>query len=142
MYAGRTFSKKTGILLGLIISLNGIISGSAVSLGFAGYLQTLTGINFIAGSGLFFIIYASFPSLGKVNYVEFPPLGINGLLAASALAFFAFIGFVLRIKEPGLPRPYRVPINIKNIPLPGVLGVLMTALLLMYTLPDLLKGLV
>lgn len=124
VYATRAFGKKTGIVAGFIISLNGIISGAAVSLGFAGYFEALTGINFLAGSlgiiliifvlnvsgikessvaniiftiieaaGLFFVIYAALPTIGEVNYLQMPPGGMNSLLAASALAFFAYIGF-------------------------------------------------
>lgn len=124
VYATRAFGKRTGVFSGIIISFNGIISGAAVSLGFAGYLEALTGINFLAASlgiiviifiinvsgikesatvniiftiieagGLFFVIYTAMPSLGNVNYLEITPQGFNGLLASSALAFFAYIGF-------------------------------------------------
>lgn len=124
VYATKAFGKKTGIFSGVIISLNGIISGAAVSLGFAGYLESLAGINFMVGSlgiillifalnvsgikessvaniiftvieagGLLFVIYAALPSIGNVNYLQMPPQGLNNLLAASALAFFAYIGF-------------------------------------------------
>ena len=123
-YAKKAFGKKTGVFLGIVISLNGIISGAAVSVGFAGYLAGLTGLPILAGSlaiisfiflvnvsgikqssliniiftcieagGLLIIIYAAVPSLGTVDYFEFPPSGIDGVIAASALAFFAYIGF-------------------------------------------------
>ena len=123
-YAKRAFGKRTGVFLGMIISLNGIISGATVSVGFAGYLAGLTGIAMLAGAlgiiglvfainasgiressvvniiftlieagGLFFVIYAAFPSIGQVDYMELPPGGVNSILAASALAFFAYIGF-------------------------------------------------
>lgn len=123
-YAKRAFGKKTGVFLGITISLNGIISGATVAIGFAGYLGGLTGINLLLGAfgiiiivygvnasgiressvvniiftlieagGLFFVIYAALPYIGKVNYLELPSEGYNGILAASALAFFAYIGF-------------------------------------------------
>jgi len=123
-YAKKAFGKKTGIFLGVTISLNGIVSGATVAIGFAGYLAGLIGINLLIGSlgiivliflvnisgikqssvvniiftiieagGLLFVIYSAFPSIGKINYMELPPSGYNGILAASALAFFAYIGF-------------------------------------------------
>ncbi len=123
-YAKKAFGKKVGVFLGITISLNGIISGATVAIGFAGYLSGLTGIHvmlsamgiivllfgvnatgirsssivniiftIIEAGGLFFVIYAAFPYLGEVNYMEAPPEGYNGILAASALAFFAYIGF-------------------------------------------------
>lgn len=124
MYAKKAFGKKTGIFLGVTISLNGIISGATVAVGFAGYLTELIGTGWLIGSlgiialifivnasgiressvvniiftiieagGLIFVIYSAFPSIGEVNYMELPPRGLNGILEASALAFFAYIGF-------------------------------------------------
>jgi len=124
IYAKKAFGKKTGVFLGILISLNGIISGATVAIGFAGYLTGLVGIGLLIGSlgiivlvflvnisgirqssimniiftlieagGLLFVIYAAFPSIGTVDYVALPPQGFNGVLAASALAFFAYIGF-------------------------------------------------
>ncbi len=123
-YAKKAFGKRTGSFLGIIISTNGVISGATVSLGFAGYLNELIGLNlFIAAlgiialiflvnisgiresswiniaftiielSGLLLVIYVAFPSIGKIDYTELPAGGVNGLLTASALAFFAYIGF-------------------------------------------------
>jgi APA family basic amino acid/polyamine antiporter len=117
-------AKKQGVFLGITISLNGIISGATVAIGFAGYLSALTGISLLVSAmgiivllfgvnaigirgssvfniictlieagGLFFVIYAALPYLGEVNYVKPPAQGYNGILAASALAFFAYIGF-------------------------------------------------
>lgn len=123
-YAKKAFGKKTGVFLGLTISLNGIISGATVAIGFAGYLSELIGINLLASamgiiavlfgvnvlgirgssvvniiftlievSGLIFVIYVALPYIGEVNYVEMPANGFNAILAASSLAFFAYIGF-------------------------------------------------
>jgi len=123
-YTKRAFGKRTGVFLGMVISLNGIISGATVAVGFAGYLTGLIGTAMLLGalgiiglvfvvnvsgirqssvvniiftlievSGLFFVIYAAFPSIGQVDYVEMPLGGVNSILAASALAFFAYIGF-------------------------------------------------
>ncbi len=131
-YAKRAFGKKTGIFLGITISLNGMISGATVAVGFAGYLIGLIGVSLLIGAlgiiavvfivnasgirqssviniiftlietgGLAFVIFAAFPSIGKVNYTELAPAGANGILAASALAFFAYIGFeeVVKLAE-------------------------------------------
>jgi APA family basic amino acid/polyamine antiporter len=38
-YAKRALGKKMGVFLGFVISINGIVSGSTVAIGFAGYLQ-------------------------------------------------------------------------------------------------------
>jgi basic amino acid/polyamine antiporter, APA family len=123
-YAKHAFGKKVGFFLGALISINGIISGATVSLGFAGYLSGLIGINLIIAalgiiiviffvnvygiressfvniiftlleaSGLLLVIYCAIPHFGKVNYFELPPSGISGVLTASALAFYAYIGF-------------------------------------------------
>jgi len=123
-YAKKAFGKKTGVFLGITISLNGIISGATVAIGFAGYLSGLVGLPLLAcalgiivllfgvnamgirgssvvnilfttieAGGLLFVIYAALPYFGEVNYLEVPEGGNNGILAASALAFFAYIGF-------------------------------------------------
>ena len=124
VYAKKAFGKKTGIFLGITISLNGIISGATVAIGFAGYLSGLIGMSLLLASlaiiilifivnvsgirqsstlniiftiieaaGLLFVIFAAFSSIGSINYLQLPPEGYNGILAASALAFFAYIGF-------------------------------------------------
>ena len=124
VYAKKAFGKKTGIFLGILISLNGIISGATVSIGFAGYFGALTGISLLEASlgiiilifliniwgirqssivniiftiieaaGLLFVIYVAFPSIGDVDYTELSPKGFDGLLIASVVAFFAYMGF-------------------------------------------------
>jgi APA family basic amino acid/polyamine antiporter len=123
-YAKKAFGKAAGVFLGITISLNGIISGATVAVGFAGYLSGLVGVGTLAGSlgiialifvinalgirqssvvniiftiieagGLFFVIYCAWPYLGRIDYLEMPEGGINSIFAASALAFFAYIGF-------------------------------------------------
>lgn len=141
-YAKKAFGKKTGIFLGVTISLNGIVSGATVAIGFAGYLAELVGINLLIGSlgiivlifavnisgirqssvvniiftiieagGLLFVIYSAFPSIGKINYIELPPSGYNGILAASALAFFAYIGFeeIVKLAEETINPEKNIP---------------------------------
>jgi len=47
----------------------------------------------IEAGGLVFVIVAALPSIGEVDYLAMPAGGYNSILAASALAFFAYIGF-------------------------------------------------
>jgi basic amino acid/polyamine antiporter, APA family len=49
-YTQKAFGKTIGIITGLIVSLNAIVGGAAVSVGFAGYLNTLTDLPLIIGS--------------------------------------------------------------------------------------------
>jgi len=124
VYVKKAFGQKTGTFLGIMISLNGIVSGATVAVGFAGYLSGLLPVSSLIGSlgiiclifivnasgirqssvinvvftlieaaGLIFVIVAAFPTVGKVSYTELPPGGYSDILAGSALAFFAYIGF-------------------------------------------------
>lgn len=47
------------------------------------------------------IIYIGVSSIGDVNLLELPPQGIKGIFSASALAFFAYIGFeeIVKLSE-------------------------------------------
>ncbi|MBU1120352.1 MAG: amino acid permease [archaeon] len=51
--------------------------------------------------GLLIIIFIGLPYIGSVNLMEFPETGFTGILTASALIFFAFIGFeeIVRMSE-------------------------------------------
>jgi len=100
-----------------------VIAASVVALGFAGYLHALTGVPMVLGAlslifvlslvnfsgigestrlnmifafiemaGLILVILFAIPHLGSVDYMEMPN-GFAGVLGASALIFFAFIGF-------------------------------------------------
>jgi APA family basic amino acid/polyamine antiporter len=132
VYVKQAFNQKIGAAIGLIISLNGMVSGATVSLGFAGYFSDLLSVSMqiaalgiiglvwlvnvtgvresstvnivftiIEMSGLAIVIYVAAPYLGKVDYFELPPKGINHLLLASALSFFAYIGFeeIVKLSE-------------------------------------------
>jgi len=124
IYAKEAFGKKTGTVLGMVITLNGIVTGAAVAVGFAGYFNDLTdttlgfvpfaiiALIFLVNSagikqsstmniiftlievgGLLFIIFSALPEFGQVDYLELPPDGLSGIFTASALAFFAYVGF-------------------------------------------------
>lgn len=131
-YAKKAFGKTTGVIMGGVISLNGIIVGATVALGFAGYLSALIDINtliaalgiivllfgvnvagirqssivnviftIIEAGGLIFIIVIAVPHIGEVNLMESPPDGGHAVISAAALAFFAFVGFeeIVKLSE-------------------------------------------
>jgi len=110
-------------IIGWLLITTGIISVSAVALGFAGYFQGFLGLpevsvavvlivllsyinflgikestrmnilfTFVEAAGLVFIIVIGLGSLGKVDLFE-APNGLPGILSASALVFFAYLGF-------------------------------------------------
>jgi APA family basic amino acid/polyamine antiporter len=43
--------------------------------------------------GILIIVYVGLPFIGSVNYMEMGPLGWEGIFAAAALIFFAYLGF-------------------------------------------------
>ena len=58
VYAKNAIGKKTGIVLGMFISLNGIITGGAVSLAFAGYVARLIDVApVIASLGIIALLF-------------------------------------------------------------------------------------
>ena len=123
-YAKHAYGKNTGVVLGFLISANGIVTGATVALGFAGYLARLLPVPILIGTlgiialiliinaygieqsstvnvvctiieatGLMLVIYAAFPSIHKTDYLALPERGMHGVLTASALCFFAYVGF-------------------------------------------------
>ncbi|HYD17425.1 MAG TPA: amino acid permease [Patescibacteria group bacterium] len=123
-YGKQASGEKAGLVIGGITSLNGIISGATVSLGFAGYLGQfldapqiiaalgILGLIFLVNvsgirqsstiniiftlievGGLAFVIYSAWPKIGEADYTTMPDGGVNGLLLASALSYFAYLGF-------------------------------------------------
>lgn len=122
-YLSVAFGRVPGFLAGWMVLWAGVISASAVALGFAGYLEHLTGVPVLAGAiglivfssfvvfagigesvimagiltgievlGLVIIIGIGIPHIGDVNYLEMPQ-GINGVITAASLVFFAYLGF-------------------------------------------------
>jgi len=124
VYVKKAFGNDLlAFLIGWLVVFSGIVSASAVALGFAGYLKglldlhvvltaatliaLLSFLNFwgikessrfnvlftgIEVTGLLLIILLGLPKFGEVNYLE-APHGVGGIFAATALVFFAFIGF-------------------------------------------------
>ncbi|TAJ20729.1 MAG: amino acid permease [Dehalococcoidia bacterium] len=122
-YAQIAFGRRAGFVTGWMDVSENAIAAPAVALGFSSYLATLTGwdgtviaigllaccavivlagvsqtIGFatvfalIEASGLIVVIVVGLPHLGDVNLFEVHG-GAQGLLGASALVFFAYIGF-------------------------------------------------
>ncbi|HPT19319.1 MAG TPA: APC family permease [Methanothrix sp.] len=52
----------------------------------------------IEASGLVLVVLIGLPYLGRVDYFEMSPLGLSGIFQASALIFFAFLGFEEMVK--------------------------------------------
>ncbi|MDK2890083.1 MAG: basic amino acid/polyamine antiporter, family [Methanoculleus sp.] len=127
-YVSNAFGRKLAFVVGWLIIFSGILGAATVSLGFAGYFSDLVGfpvipsailiILFLAGilfagiketarvaivltlievGGIVMVILIGLPHLGRVDYLEMP-LGIPGLLQASALVFFAYMGFEEMVK--------------------------------------------
>ncbi len=127
-YTAQAFSRFLAFIIGWLISFSGVIAAATVALGFAGYLSALSGapqmpsalvlvvllsaVNFIGikqsawvvvvftiieALGLVFIIALGVPYLGSVDYLEMP-FGFSGIFQASALIFFAFMGFEEMVK--------------------------------------------
>jgi APA family basic amino acid/polyamine antiporter len=134
-------SRLVAFVVGWVVLVAGVVSASTVAAGFANYFTELFGgpivlvaailivalsmINFagisestklntifslIEVAGLLIVIFAALPYLGRVNLLEMPN-GLTGVVSASALIFFAFIGFedianiAEETKDPGSTAP-------------------------------------
>jgi basic amino acid/polyamine antiporter, APA family len=106
-----------------VMLITEIVAATAVSIGFAGYLSNASGLpvlpmaalllvalsvvalfgvkaslglntvlSIVAIGGLILVVLAGIGKLGSVSY-SYSPNGITGILAASSLVFFAYIGF-------------------------------------------------
>lgn len=78
----------------------------------------------IEALGLVFIIILGIPYLGSVNYLDMSSSGFSGIFRATALIFFAFIGFEEMVK---LSEEVRDPE--KNIPRGLILAILASIVL-------------
>lgn len=127
-YTSQAFGRRLAFIIGWLIIFSGVIGAATVALGFAGYLNALFGASRIPSAlilvvilsgiifigikqsawvaiiftliealGLIIIIILGIPYLGSVDYLEMP-FGIRGIFQASALIFFAFIGFEEMVK--------------------------------------------
>jgi amino acid transporter len=116
-------SRILAFLTEWVMLITEIVASAAVSIGFAGYLANATGLpvlpmaaalligvsvvallgvkaslglntvlSFVAIGGLIVVVFAGVGRLGTVSYSS-APNGIAGILGASSLVFFAYIGF-------------------------------------------------
>ncbi|MDN7013418.1 amino acid permease [Methanoculleus sp. FWC-SCC3] len=127
-YVRNAFGRRLAFVVGWLIIFSGILGAATVSLGFAGYFSDLVGfprvpsailillvlagilfygiketaraaiaMTLIEVGGIVMVILIGLPHLGRVDYFEMP-LGVSGLLQASALVFFAYMGFEEMVK--------------------------------------------
>ncbi|MDD4254692.1 MAG: APC family permease [Methanofollis sp.] len=127
-YVGRAFGQTTAFLVGWLILASGVLSAATVALGFGGYISSLAGIpavpaallliaglaaigvygiretalfaiamTLIEAGGIVFVIVIGIPYLGSVDYFAMPK-GLPGVFQASALVFFAYMGFEEMVK--------------------------------------------
>ena len=84
------------VAIGLIILLSLINFWGIKESAIANIISTIVEVG-----GLLLIIFFGLKHIGSVNYFELPPLGFTGLLSATALIFFAFLGFesIVRLSE-------------------------------------------
>lgn len=84
VYAKEAFGRRTGSFIGFLISLNGIVTGSVVALGFSGYFSELTGVEpVLSAFGIILIIFlvnsVGIKESSKVN-ILFTSIEFSGLL--------------------------------------------------------------
>jgi APA family basic amino acid/polyamine antiporter len=153
-YSRHAFGREVAFVVGWLIILSGIISSATVALGFAGYFGALFGtptipsalllilslsvlllagikqsarvaviFTLIEAAGLIIVIILGLPHYGAVDYLKMPH-GLDGIFAAAALIFFAYLGFEEMVKLSEETRDPEV-----NIPRGLVLAVLAAAVL-------------
>jgi APA family basic amino acid/polyamine antiporter len=122
-FATLGFGPRIGFTAGWLMIWADLVSVGAVAIGFGGYLESITPISVAGGAvlligaaavlawwgigesivvvvvftllevgGLIFIILIGVPHWGSVDYLA-TPRGFSGVWAASALIFFAYLGF-------------------------------------------------
>src|SRR5688572_22082134 len=103
VYAKRPFGKTIGMILGFLISTNGIISGATVSLGFAGYFFKLIEASELFVSlgiiGLIFLVNISGIRQSSVVNIVFTIIEAAGLLLVIYVAL-PFIGSINYLEMP------------------------------------------
>lgn len=127
-YVSSVMKRPIAVFVGVVMILGGIVSASAVALGFGGYLSELIPLPLLAGAGLLLILMSLINFVGirestwfntvstlieflglmiiiaiaipKIGSVNLleMPHGFSGVAAGAALVFFAFMGFESMIK--------------------------------------------
>ena len=127
-YVQKVFNKRLAFFIGLMIIFTGIVSAATVALGFGGYIDSLISLSVVKWAiiltilmliinyigiretaffnnfsgiieliGLILIIALGVKYFGRVDYFDMPN-GFTGVLRASALVFFAYMGFETIVK--------------------------------------------
>lgn len=122
-YAEEAFGSRTGFITGWLDVIVNVVGAGAVALGFGGYAEELFGWDrravaiaaifvcavivyagiretaglamlfaVIEGGGLLLVIAVGLPDLPPATFFD-APHGVTGILAATALVFFAYEGF-------------------------------------------------
>jgi APA family basic amino acid/polyamine antiporter len=140
-YTSQAFGRRPAFVIGWLIIFSGAIGAATVALGFAGYFNALLGapripsalvlvvilsgiifvgikqsawvaivFTFIEALGLVIIVTLGISYFGSVDYLEMP-FGFSGLFQASALIFFAFIGFeeIVKLSEEAIDPERTIP---------------------------------
>lgn len=116
VYAKNAFNKKMAVALGLIISINGIVSGAAVSIGFAGYFSQLLDVNLFVAA------------LGIISFVWL--VNISGIRQSSVVnIIFTIIEFCGLLLVVYAAYPYLGKVNYFDVPAGGFNHVLLGAAL-------------
>ncbi len=76
------------------------------------------------------VVTAAFALIGDIETIA----RISTLFIFTAFILINLSVVVLRVKDKNLKRPYRIPLNIKNIPITSVLGIILTSALLGYAI--------
>ena len=130
-YVKSAFTKRIGFWVAIAVVFGTMVSSAAVALGFGRYLSSLVPVNVVAGAfiliitmgiinlsgiketewyndfgnlveltGLLAVIVLGFSKIGSVNLLEMP-FGLTGVFSASALVFFAYLGFegVVKLRD-------------------------------------------
>ena len=117
------FQALTGapLLLSALILL--AVLSAVISVGIRQSTRLVVIFTVIEALGLVLIILGGIPYLGRVDLLEMSPLGFSGIFQASALIFFAFIGFEEMVKlseetkdpEKNIPRGLILAISVSIV---------------------------
>lgn len=153
-YTKAAFNRKIAKIIGLLVIFTGVTTSATVALGFGGYLKGMINIPIIASAvallifmsyvnfrgikessrlnviftffevfGLIMIIAIGLKFFGKANYFEMAN-GFTGVFKATALAFFAYVGYESIVK---LTEETKNPT--KTIPKAIILSIIITSIL-------------
>jgi basic amino acid/polyamine antiporter, APA family len=123
--------------------LSNMLGSSRVLYHMGGELRPLRWLNRVSGRKVPFAalllvtaVVCAFAAIGDIEQVA---------RITTITIFITFLAvnaavIALRIKQPKMRRPYRAPMNVRNVPLPSVLGIVFTLVLLGYAISALVSG--